>query len=79
MRVLVTGAAGFIGFNLGRHLLARGDQVLGIDSLNDYYDATLNHGRLDELRRFGDEPGSGFALKQVDFSAPRRSALRATV
>ena len=64
MRVLVTGAAGFIGFNVSRHLLARGDTVLGIDSLNDYYDVTLKHARLAELATLGD----GFAFKQVDFS-----------
>jgi UDP-glucuronate 4-epimerase len=64
MRVLVTGAAGFIGFNVSRHLLARGDTVLGIDSLNDYYDVTLKHARLAELATLGE----GFAFKQVDFS-----------
>ncbi|VVS95893.1 Uncharacterized 37.6 kDa protein in cld 5'region [Sphingomonas aurantiaca] len=64
MRVLVTGAAGFIGFNVSRHLLARGDTVLGIDSLNKYYDVTLKHARLAEL----DKLGGGFAFKQVDFS-----------
>jgi UDP-glucuronate 4-epimerase len=64
MRVLVTGAAGFIGFNVSRHLLARGDTVLGIDSLNDYYDVTLKHARLAELGNLGE----GFAFKQVDFS-----------
>jgi UDP-glucuronate 4-epimerase len=64
MRVLVTGAAGFIGFNVSRHLLARGDQVLGIDSLNDYYDVDLKHARLAELAKSGD----GFRFVQVDFS-----------
>ena len=64
MRVLVTGAAGFIGFNVSRHLLARGDTVLGIDCLNDYYDVTLKHARLAELAKLGD----AFAFKQVDFS-----------
>ena len=46
MRVLVTGAAGFIGFTVSRHLLARGDTGLGIDSLNDYYDVALKQARL---------------------------------
>ncbi|MES3101598.1 GDP-mannose 4,6-dehydratase [Sphingomonas faeni] len=64
MRVLVTGAAGFIGFNVSRHLLARGDTVLGIDCLNDYYDVKLKHARLAELAKLG----TGFAFKQVDFS-----------
>jgi UDP-glucuronate 4-epimerase len=64
MRVLVTGAAGFIGFNVSRHLLARGDTVLGIDSLNDYYDVALKQARLAELHKLG----HGFVFKQVDFS-----------
>jgi len=49
MRVVVTGAAGFIGFHVARALLARGDTVIGIDSLNDYYDVTLKQARLDQL------------------------------
>lgn len=68
MRVLVTGAAGFIGFHVSRHLLARGDTVLGIDSLNDYYDVTLKRARLDELRRSVAGGGDSFIFKQVDFS-----------
>ena len=64
MRVLVTGAAGFIGFNVSRHLLARGDQVLGIDSLNDYYDVSLKHARLTELA----SAGGAFRFAQVDFA-----------
>jgi UDP-glucuronate 4-epimerase len=51
MRTLVTGAAGFIGFHLCRRLLARGDEVLGVDNLNDYYDVGLKQARLDLLRR----------------------------
>lgn len=50
MRILVTGAAGFIGFHLSRRLLARGDEVLGVDNLNDYYDVALKQARLDRLR-----------------------------
>ena len=49
MKVLVTGAAGFIGFHTARRLLARGDEVLGIDNLNDYYDPTLKEARLAQL------------------------------
>ena len=64
MRVLVTGAAGFIGFNVSRLLLGRGDQVLGIDSLNDYYDVTLKHARLAELAK----SGGGFQFVQIDFA-----------
>ncbi len=55
-RILVTGAAGFIGFHLTRRLLDRGEQVVGLDNLNDYYDVTLKEARLallkDERFRF---------------------------
>lgn len=49
MRVLVTGCAGFIGFHLSKKLLARGDEVVGIDNLNDYYDPALKQARLKQL------------------------------
>ncbi len=50
MKVLVTGAAGFIGFHVARRLLDRGDEVVGLDNLNDYYDPTLKEARLAILR-----------------------------
>ena len=50
MRILVTGAAGFIGFHLSRRLLERGDGVVGLDNLNDYYDPSLKEARLALLR-----------------------------
>jgi UDP-glucuronate 4-epimerase len=50
MRILVTGAAGFIGSRLSEQLLARGDEVLGYDNLNDYYDPTLKQARLARLQ-----------------------------
>ena len=49
MRVLVTGAAGFIGFHTAQALLAQGAEVIGIDNLNDYYDPALKQARLDQL------------------------------
>ena len=49
MTILVTGAAGFIGFHTARELLGRGDKVIGVDSLNDYYDVSLKQARLDVL------------------------------
>ena len=52
MSILVTGAAGFIGFHVAKTLLERGDQVVGIDNLNDYYDVRLKEARLAELRSF---------------------------
>ena len=65
MRVLVTGGAGFIGFSLARRLLARGDEVVSIDSLNDYYPVSLKLDRVAALREDG---GNRFAFHQVDFS-----------
>lgn len=49
MKILVTGIAGFIGYHLSRRLAERGDNVLGLDNLNDYYDVRVKHGRLKEL------------------------------
>ncbi len=51
MTILVTGAAGFIGFHVARALLARGEAVLGVDNLNDYYAVSLKEARLAELAR----------------------------
>ena len=53
MKVLVTGAAGFIGYHLADALLRRGDSVVGYDNLNDYYDVTLKEARLARLRSLG--------------------------
>ena len=50
MKVLVTGAAGFIGHSVCLSLLARGDSVVGVDNLNDYYDVHLKHSRLDSIQ-----------------------------
>jgi UDP-glucuronate 4-epimerase len=50
MKLLVTGAAGFIGFHTAKRLLARGDEVVGLDNLNEYYDVRLKHKRLELLK-----------------------------
>ncbi|RDH81036.1 MAG: protein CapI [endosymbiont of Galathealinum brachiosum] len=52
MKILVTGAAGFIGMHLSKRLLERGDEVVGIDNLNDYYEVQLKHDRLKQLANF---------------------------
>jgi len=57
VRVLITGVAGFIGFHLAKRLLARGDRVVGLDNLNDYYDVTLKEARLAQLKG---QPGFRF-------------------
>jgi UDP-glucuronate 4-epimerase len=49
MKILVTGAAGFIGMSTALRLLARGDEVVGIDNLNDYYEVSLKKARLAQL------------------------------
>jgi UDP-glucuronate 4-epimerase len=62
MTIIVTGAAGFIGFNVATALLARGQAVLGIDNLNAYYDVALKEARLAQLRR---HPGFRFIKADV--------------
>lgn len=62
MKILVTGAAGFIGFHTSLRLLARGDEVLGLDNLNDYYDKKLKDDRLAQLV---DRPGFRFVKLDV--------------
>ncbi len=63
MAVLVTGAAGFIGFHVAEALLARGERVVGVDDLNPYYDVNLKKARLARLER-----RSGFAFHRLDIS-----------
>ena len=65
MLVLVTGAAGFIGFHVAAALLGRGDRVVGIDNLNDYYSVALKRARLARL-----EAQPGFSFHQADVGDP---------
>jgi UDP-glucuronate 4-epimerase len=63
MKVLVTGAAGFIGYHTARRLLERGDQVVGLDNLNHYYDPNLKSARLEQLEGF-----PGFRFERLDLA-----------
>ena len=67
MKILITGAAGFIGFNLSRKLLFEGYQIIGIDNMNDYYEVSLKENRLKEIN------DDNFSLHQIDLE--NREAL----
>jgi UDP-glucuronate 4-epimerase len=70
MRTLVTGAAGFIGYHVAERLLDQGEQVIGIDNLNPYYDPRLKRARLELLARH-----PGFEFAELDIAA--RSSMEA--
>ena len=63
MPILVTGAAGFIGYHVSEALLARGEEVVGVDNVNDYYDVNLKRARLERLQKH-----NGFNFHRVDIS-----------
>lgn len=65
MAILLTGAAGFIGFHVAQVLLQRGEEVIGLDNLNDYYDPTLKRARLEQLQE-----QKGFKFFKVDIAEP---------
>jgi UDP-glucuronate 4-epimerase len=69
MKILVTGAAGFIGYHVAQRLLARGDEVVGLDNLNPYYDVTLKQARLAHL-----ESAAGFRFVKLDLAEPQEIA-----
>ncbi len=62
-KILVTGAAGFIGFHLCKRLIVRGDEVIGIDNINDYYDVKLKFDRLKQM-----ECGKNFQFVKIDIA-----------
>jgi len=75
VKVLVTGAAGFIGHGLIKPLLARGDDVVGIDNLNDYYDPALKIARLDDLARFKDSHQAQDRFRFIKMDLADRDAI----
>lgn len=66
MKVLLTGVAGFIGYHVAMHLLARGDTVIGVDNLNDYYDVRLKQARLDSI--YTHAHAANFQFIQLDLA-----------
>ena len=60
MKILVTGAAGFIGFHVSKKLLERGDDVVGFDNMNDYYDPALKQARVDLLVKTAEQQAGNF-------------------
>ena len=74
MRILVTGAAGFIGFHLAKRLLERGDTVVGLDNLNDYYDVALKEARLERAA----DAARRFTFVRADLARPRRDGERSS-
>jgi len=64
MKILVTGTAGFIGFHLANRLIERGDEVVGLDNINDYYDVNLKYGRLKE---------AGIERDEIEYNKPVQS------
>jgi UDP-glucuronate 4-epimerase len=71
MRVLVTGAAGFIGFHTALKLMRRGDSVVGFDVVNDYYDPRLKEARLAELEKASRVTGAAYEFVRADLADRR--------
>lgn len=74
MKILVTGTAGFIGYHLTKKLLERGDEVVGVDNINDYYDVKLKYARLDELGINRDEVKNNIAV--VSKKSPKHTFIK---
>ncbi len=89
MKILLTGAAGFIGFHTAQILLGRGDEVVGLDNLNDYYEVSLKEARLAQLLKYpnfrfvkmdlADRPGIAELFKQEKFQRVINLAAQAGV
>jgi UDP-glucuronate 4-epimerase len=74
MKILVTGAAGFIGYHTSKLLLERGDEVVGLDNLNDYYDVRLKYARLDQFKA-----SPGFRFVKRDLADREQAGVRYSI
>jgi UDP-glucuronate 4-epimerase len=70
MRTLVTGNAGFIGFHVASRLLRRGDAVVGVDLVNDYYSPEIKESRLALLQQFASEAGAKYSFHRANLADP---------
>ena len=68
MKILITGAAGFIGFHVSKICVLRGDEVIGFDNLNDYYDPSLKKDRLTELKKIDESSEGSFTFIKGDLA-----------
>ena len=68
MKILVTGAAGFIGFAVAKQLIERGDDVVGFDNMNDYYDPSLKFSRIEELEKVASQATGTFEFIQANLA-----------
>jgi UDP-glucuronate 4-epimerase len=81
LKILITGTAGFIGFHLAKKLLERGDEVVGVDNINDYYDVNLKYARLAELGIDRNEVESDNSIFKIQNSKlfPRHKFIKANL
>ena len=65
MKILITGAAGFIGFHLCKEFILKGHEVVGVDNINDYYDSSLKYSRISQI------PAKNFSFIKADISSAK--------
>ena len=75
-KILITGAAGFIGFHLSKRLITENIDIYGIDNLNDYYDKKLKDSRLEELQNISKKYKGQFYFTKLDISNISISIIR---
>ena len=75
MSVLITGGAGFIGFHLTKALLAKGQSVVGLDNLNDYYEPQLKRDRLTNIEEFTEETQTKDQYRFIEMDLADRDGM----